>query len=106
MNISLFIPSFLNSLKYRRDLKKAAKKLLMGNSREALTQQPGFEESEYLEPNMRDSVRKCVRIYDECRIIRYEGTDSVTIQCRQDQMNLDLARVLRSCYTLEELSDY
>ena len=61
MNISLFIPPFLDSLKYQRDLKKAARKLLTGNSREALTQQPGFEESEYLEPNMRDSVRKCVR---------------------------------------------
>ena len=55
---------------------------------------------------MRDSVRKCVHSDDECRIIRYEGTDSVTIQCRQGQMTLDMARVLRSCYTLEELTDY
>ncbi len=62
MRIDAFIEPFIKTgLRYDRDLKKAARRLLKGTSRDALTQQPGFEESEYLEENMRSSVKSCVR---------------------------------------------
>ena len=62
MNIEQYFAPFIQTaLRYDRDLKKAAKRLLTGNGRESLLQQPDYKESAYLEENMRNSVRSCVR---------------------------------------------
>ena len=62
MNIEQYFDSFIETaLRYDRDLKKAAKRLLKGNGRESLKNQPCHEESDYLEENMRTSVMSCVR---------------------------------------------
>lgn len=63
MRIDIYFDEFIKSFspKYDKDLRKTAKTLLKGNKEYCLPQRPGFEESEYLGDNIRDSVKMLPR---------------------------------------------
>ena len=84
MKIDPYFSDFIKTrYRYDKELRKTARKLLLTESREALLVQPGFEESEYLESNMRGSVKSCVRgkdtaiqVYkDLCDYLKSQGVD-------------------------------
>lgn len=61
MRIDCYFDDFIESLRYSRDLQKTARNLLKGKKSYCLPQMPGYEESEYLDANIRDSVKALPR---------------------------------------------
>ena len=94
MNIEQYFAPFIQSMRYDRKLKKAARRLLTGTGRESLVQQPGYEESEYLKENMRNSVRSCVRGKDTAvrvyrKFVRYLHDQGVHVDVHFPPVPID-----------------
>ena len=60
MRIDCFFDEFIRSIspKYEKDLRKTAKMLLFGEKEYCLPKMAGYEESEYLGENIRESVKR------------------------------------------------
>ena len=63
MRIDCFFDEFIRSIspKYEKDLRKTAKMLLFGEKEYCLPKMAGYEESEYLGENIRESVKRVPR---------------------------------------------
>lgn len=61
MKIDIYFDEFIRSIRYDKDLQKAAKRLLKENKESGLPSMPGFDESEYLGSNIRESVKSLTR---------------------------------------------
>ena len=63
MKIDVYFDEFIKSISpaYERDLRKTAQTMLKGKKEYCLNQRAGFEESEFLNENIRESVKKVLR---------------------------------------------
>ncbi len=77
MKIDIYFDEFIEtfSTRYNKDIRKTAKKLLKGNNEYCLPEMPGFEESEYLGINIKESVRKIPRGKDSAISVYKKLTD-------------------------------
>ena len=94
MNIESHFEGFIESLRYRGELRAAAKKALTGSESYSLTQCYDYAESLSLETNMRESVLKCMRGKDTLiraykEFVKYLQNQGVPVEVRFPPVPVD-----------------